>query len=191
MYYLPENSEQFVAKHTDLDMLIEDFQTTEDDLVIEPGKDDKTLIGIEVLIDSILHTSDSDLEITLSHNNISVTLILQGDAAGENFIQTKMTDNAYDEISDGFAPYAGNFTATNVLSSFLETNPEGTWTLSIYDGAEGNTGTLQSWGLNLIYSSSSAVEDYSLFESDLAIFPNPAISEFKVCSPKSKINISV
>jgi len=180
MYYLPENSEQFVAKHTDLDISIEDFQTTEDDLVIEPGKDDKTLIGVDVLIDEILHTSDSDLEITLSHNDISVTLILQGDAAGENFVQTKMTDNAYDEISDGFAPYAGNFIATNVLSSFLDTDPAGTWTLSIYDGAEGNTGTLQSWGLNLIYSSSSAVEENALNILDIILFPNPAVDEFQV-----------
>jgi subtilisin-like proprotein convertase family protein len=181
MYYLPENSEQFVANHTDLDMSIEDFQTTEDDLVIEPGKDDKTLIGIEVLIDSVLHTSDSDLEFTLSHNDISVTLISQGDASGENFIQTKMTDNAYDEISDGFAPYTGNFTGDNVLSSFLGTDPVGTWTLSIYDGVEGNTGVLKGWGLALIYSSSSGIGDKFEMEQ-FELFPNPAVSVVSIQS---------
>jgi len=175
-YYRPAGSEQFVASRTDLDKPIDDFQTTEDNIIIESGKEDKILIGVEVLIDEVLHTSDSDLEFTLSHNGISEAIICHAGGSGENFIGTKLTDNSIDSVSTGTVPFVGNYKPENSLSPFVETEPEGNWTLSIYDGVEGNTGTLNAWGLVLIYDSNTGVDDRLLFESDISVYPNPAVS---------------
>lgn len=175
--YVPIGSEQIEHRRNNLNKSIEDLQTTEDELVIS-GKlasENRSLYGVEVLIDSVLHTSVGDLEFTLSHNGVTETIIYQVGGDGDNFINTKLTDRAYDTISNGTAPFSGIYKAENPLSAFLETDPTGTWTLSIYDGVEGNTGTLQSWGLNLIYiEEASAVGDGFENEPDFVLYPNPA-----------------
>ena len=181
-YYIPIGSEQEEYKNTNLNKSIEDFQSTEDDLVIELGKEDKTLIGIEILIDSVLHTSDGDLEFTLSHSDIIVSIIYQAGGDGDNFIGTKLTDNGIDSISNGLAPFAGNYKPENPLSSLLETDPAGTWTLSIYDGVAGNTGTLHAWGLNLIYAPNMGWETKPAESFSFDIYPNPAKNKFEVRS---------
>ena len=180
-YYLPAGSTQFVAKNSDIDKPIEDFQTTEDDIVIDPAREDKSLIGVEVLIDSVLHTSDSDLEFTLSHNGISETIIYHVGGDGDNFIGTKLSDYGVDTLANGIAPFYGIYKPENPLSAFLETDPSGTWTLSIYDGVEGNTGTLETWGLVLIYNSASGIED-EVESLQFEIYPNPAVDDFRVRS---------
>lgn len=173
-YYQLVGYESDENKRSNINKPIEDLQTTEDDLVIAPVRDGNTLIGIEVLLDSVLHTSVSDLEITLSHIGINETIVYQIGGDGENFITTKLSDQGVDTLAHGIAPFYGIYKPENPLSVFLVTDPAGTWTLSIYDGAEGNTGSLQSWGLNLIYASSSSVEDEIMDISDMILFPNPA-----------------
>ena len=181
-YYLPIESETVENKNSGINKPIEDFQTTEDDIIIDPVRDDKVLIGVEVLIDSVLHTSDGDLEFTLSHNDISENIIYQAGGDGDNFIRTKLSDNGVDTLANGIAPFYGIYKPENPLSAFLETDPSGTWTLSIYDGAVGNSGILQSWGLNLIYSSSSAVGDAWLNKTEIVVFPNPASDKISLQS---------
>ncbi len=181
-YYVPTGSETDVNQSSGINKSIEDFQTTEDDIIIDPVREDKVLIGVVVLIDSVLHTSDGDLEFTLSHNGISETIIYQAGGDGDNFISTKLSDYGVDTIAKGIAPFYGIYKPENPLSAFIETNPSGTWTLSIYDGAEGNTGILQSWGLNLIYSSSSAVAENVLNTAEIIIFPNPAVDKISLQS---------
>lgn len=175
-YYLPAKNERFVAKHHSINKTINDFQITEDEINIEPSREELTLIGIEVSLDSVLHTSDSDLEFNLSHNDIEVDFIIQAGGEGDNFIGTLLTDSGIDSISSGVAPFPGFYKPENPLSAFLETDPAGTWTLSIYDGVEGNTGTLQAWGLNLIYALSSGIDDGISHHTELLIYPNPAVS---------------
>jgi hypothetical protein len=176
-YYQLADYETNENKRTHINKAIEDLQTTEDDLVIDPVRDDKTLTGIEVLLDSIFHTSVGDMEITLSHNGVSESIVYHAGGDGDNFITTRLSDQGADTLDHGIAPFYGIYKPENPLSAFLETEPSGTWTLSIYDGVAGNTGTLQSWGLNLIYASdASAVDDNIDKETDLVLFPNPAIS---------------
>lgn len=181
-YYLPTGSEYIENKSSGINKSIEDFQTTEDDIIIDLVKDDKVLTGVEVLIDSVLHTSDGDLEFTLSHNGINETIIYQAGGDGDNFISTKLSDRGVDNVANGIAPFYGIYKPENPLSAFLAIDPSGTWTLSIYDGVAGNSGTLQSWGLNLIYSSSSAVEDTWLNNIEIVMFPNPASDKISLQS---------
>lgn len=181
-YYVPAASENVENISSNINKSIEDFQTTEDDIVIDPVREDKVLIGVEVLIDTVLHSSDGDLEFTISHNGISETIIYKVGGDGDNFINTKLSDFGVDTLSKGMAPFYGFYKPENPLSSFLETDPSGTWTLSIYDGVEGNTGTLQSWGLNLIFSSSSSVEDGLNDNFDLLVYPNPTTQKISLQS---------
>ncbi len=178
-YYLPAGSEKVNHKNTDLDKSIEDMQTTEDVIVIGQGEKsgrNMSLIGVEVLIDSVLHTSDGDLEFTLSHNGITKTIICQAGGDGDNFINTTITDRGMDSVSNGRAPFLGIYKPENPLLPFVGVDPEGIWTLSIYDGVAGNTGTLKAWGLNLIYDSNSAVGVEHSEAHSFKIFPNPASS---------------
>jgi subtilisin-like proprotein convertase family protein len=176
--YVPIGSEHLLHRRNNLNKSIEDLQTTEDELVIsgKQANDNRSLYGVEVLIDSVLHTSVGDLEFTLSHKGVTETIIYHVGSDGENFINTKLTDRAYDTISDGMAPFSGIYIAENPLSAFEGIDPEGTWTLSIYDGVEGNTGTLIAWGLNFIYAENSGVEDVFTEDITFKLFPNPAES---------------
>jgi len=184
-YYVMAGSENVENTNSGINKSIEDFQTTEDDIVIDPGREDKVLTCVEVLIDTVWHTSVGDLEFTLSHNGISETIIYHAGGDGDNFFNTKLSDLGADSLMSGIAPFYGIYKPENPLSAFLETDPAGTWTLSIYDSADGNTGILQQWGLNLIYSSgASAVEDDISNRSDLVVFPNPASS---VCNLQSTV----
>lgn len=189
-FYLPAGSEQVEHKRENLNKPIEDFQTTEDDLIITSlsKTQNLSLIGVQILIDSVLHSSDSDLEFTLTHNGISETIIYRAGGSGDNFIGTKLTDDGIDSISGGIAPFSGNYKPENSLYPFAGTDPAGTWTLSIYDGAAGNTGTLQAWGLMLIYNSSVSVENETTFNPEqfqlYQNYPNPfnpsTIIRFKI-----------
>jgi len=176
--YVPVGSEQLAYRRNNLNKSIEDLQTTEDELVIsgKQASENRSLYGVEVLIDSVLHTSVGDLEFTLSHKGVTATIIYQVGDDGDNFINTKLTDRAYDTISNGMAPFSGIYKAENPLSAFAGVDPEGTWTLSIYDGATGNTGTLIAWGLNLLYAENSGVGDVFTEDLTFKLFPNPAYS---------------
>ncbi len=177
-YYLATDSEEFEYHRSNLDKSIDDFQSTHDELIVGPAtreNQELTLSGVEVLIDSVMHTSVGDLEFTLTHNGISSTIIYHAGGDGDNFSGTKLSDRGVESISSGMAPFYGIYRPESPLSVFLETDPAGVWTLSIYDGAEGNTGVLHSWGLNLIYSSgSSSKYDNFVNEPGLLLFPNPA-----------------
>jgi len=188
--YLPAGSEEIMVLNADINKSIDDFQITEDEIIVSmnkhPGRD-MSLMGIEVMVDSILHTSDGDLEFTLSHNEISETLIYYAGGEGDNFINTKLSDRGVDSVSNGVAPFLGIYQAESPLSSFLTTDPEGTWTLSIYDGVSGNTGTLIAWGLNFIYAENSSVGDAFTEDLTFKLFPNPASSDVSLQSPILKL----
>jgi len=69
-----------------------------------------------------------------------------------------------------FLPY-------NPLSAFTGLDPNGEWTLGIYDAVEGNTGSLEAWGLTLFFEpvagvgeiSTNVITDYRLAQN----YPNP------------------
>ena len=130
-----------------------------------------------LMVDTVLHTSDSDLQFTLSHETITDTVIYRVGADGDNFINTRLTDVADLYIEEGTAPFTGQYKPHSPLSSFAGLDPNGEWKLSIYDAVSGNTGTLQAWGIKLYYEIPVEVElDYSTHPDDFVLFqnyPNP------------------
>jgi photosystem II stability/assembly factor-like uncharacterized protein len=172
------NRQKDSRNHLNLPML--PFQTTTDNINTGLSKtftQNKALVGVEVSLDTILHSSDGDLEFFLTHLGITDTLVYQVGGTGDNFIKTTLTDAADIPITSGTAPFTGRFRPFKPLSQFAGIDPNGTWTLGIYNGSAGTTGTLQAWSLTLYFEEvtgiipnpPSAIGNYRLYQN----YPNP------------------
>ncbi len=111
------------------------------------------IMDVNVKIDTVTHTWDSDLFFTLSHNTTTVNIISHAGSSGDNFIGTILDDSASTPIGNGTAPFTGSFRPWSPLSVFNGTgnDPNGPWVLSIYDSAAGDTGTFRAWCLTVSY----------------------------------------
>ena len=113
-----------------------------------------TIYGVSVLIDSLLHPSVGDLEVSLTHDGKTVTLADRPAHSGENFIQTGFMDFAVTKLDWAYAPYTGWYLPEDPLSVFLADDPDGDWILSVLDHGPGGTKAtdrvLEGWSLNLL-----------------------------------------
>lgn len=163
--------------------------------VIEITGDNVSIYGICVNLESLLHPSVGDLEITLEHKGTIVTLADRPIHSGENFIRTHLIDAGEAAIETGVAPYSGWFRPEEPLLPFLLTDPVGTWTLTITDhgagGVKNTSGILESWSLNLLVDEGSGTAIHSkesLMNFGLEpVRPNPfsleAIIGFRIHEP--------
>ena len=105
-----------------------------------------------VVIDSLVHTWDSDLTIYLiTPNGDSIQLSSGNGGSGDDYIGVVFTDTAATSITTGTAGFgAGGYYSiqdVNGLGSYIGFDPNGTWDLWITDGAAGDNGTLFAWHL--------------------------------------------
>jgi len=144
---------------------------------------------VNLKIDTVIHTNDSDLEFYLLHNGVTDTAIYQVGGSGHNFINTVLNDSASTPISGGTAPFTGSYRPRSPLSQFNNMNLNGTWVLKIYDRASGNTGTLNAWSLTFFIGtnpigiqniSNEIPKQFSLSQN----YPNPF-------NPNSKIKFQI
>ena len=103
---------------------------------------------------NISHTFDSDLIISLiAPDGTVVPLSVREpkfDGGGDQgFIDTTFDDSASTPISAGSDPFTGTFQPEFPLNIFKGKTPNGIWTLAIDDTAQADTGTLNSWSLNI------------------------------------------
>jgi subtilisin-like proprotein convertase family protein len=110
----------------------------------------------------ITHTFAADLDITLTSPAGTVVTITTDNGAGNDnvFNGTGWDDDAGTAVTD-FA-FANNVVAANLvveeaLAAFQGENPNGTWTLTITDDLDGDTGTLNSWSLEFLTSNGCQV----------------------------------
>jgi len=122
--------------------------------VISVTADKNNIYGVTVVIDSLIHPSVGDLEISLEHDGTEVILIDQPVNSGENFIHTGLVDVGEYPVASGYAPYTGWFRPEQLLLPFLSHDPSGEWILTITDHGTGgikSTGSvLEGWTLNLM-----------------------------------------
>ena len=115
---------------------------------------------------NITHPSTSDLRLMLVAPGGASLLLMGGTiSGGANFINTIFTDASQVTMGGTAAvpPYTGKYKPigsttslclnSNTLTSFSAIGggsivPNGTWTLKVYDGISGNTGTLNSWDIS-------------------------------------------
>lgn len=156
---------------------IQDNQSTYDTIAVSYDKFANYIADVKVLIDTIIHTNVADLELYLSHQGITDTVVYQVGGTGENIMGLILDDNASTPVSNGSAPFTGSYKPVKPLSQFVNLDPTGTWILRIHDKAAGNTGTLNAWGLEVIVSNAplgiqninGSPDKYTLFQN----YPNP------------------
>lgn len=130
---------------------------------------------LNVAVSGIAHTFVGDLVIELTGPDGTTVRLADhpgGPGNGGNDLSgTVFDDEAGQSISEGSAPYTGNFRPQNdQLSRFDGKSRRGTWTLRVRDLFEGDAGTLQSWGV----ATQKAVCDIDTTAPDTAITAAPS-----------------
>jgi uncharacterized delta-60 repeat protein len=120
-----------------------------------------TVTDINVIIDTVFHTWDSDMLFSIRHLGISDSLITNRGGSGDNFIGTVLNDSAALSIAQGNAPFTGSFRPEVPLLRFNGLNPNGAWILKIDDVAGGDTGFLRSWCIQIVYSQGIGINEHN------------------------------
>jgi subtilisin-like proprotein convertase family protein/uncharacterized protein YaiE (UPF0345 family) len=113
---------------------------------------------------NITHPFVGDLKIYLFPPSINVITLANGNGGnGDNFINAIFSDEAPSSISAGGPPFSGYYkpiggvascnipnTAVNTFSAFGSGSilPNGTWTLKVFDAANGDVGILNDWSIS-------------------------------------------
>ena len=112
------------------------------------------ILDVNVKIDTVHHTWDSDLSFYLIHHGVTVNFIERVGGSGDNFIHTVLDDSATIPISSGSAPFTGTFIPSNPLSALNGYHyAGGMWLLKIFDNLGGDTGMLEAWCVTITYYS--------------------------------------
>lgn len=136
-----------VYTSTDIPVTIVDLSSVTSTLTVAGGT--ASITDINVTVD-IIHTFDGDVTITLtSPTGTSVVLSANNGAAADNYTNTVFDDESGLLISNGAAPFTGSFRPDAALSGFDAEDANGVWTLTINDRAGGDTGTLNSWSIEI------------------------------------------
>jgi len=169
-----------------LNVQIQNNQTEYDTILVNiPNA--MNIIDVNVRVDTVIHTWDSDVSFNLIHNSTTVLLINHRGGSGDNFIGTYLNDSAATPIASGTAPFTGNFRPEVPLSGLNGNNVNGFWILSINDNAGGDTGVLHAWCIDLVYytlvggiQTATIPNYYSLKQN----YPNPF-------NPSTKISYTI
>jgi len=159
---------------------------------------------LEVRIDSLLHTYDGDLIITLiAPDNSAIQLSANNGAIGDNYIGTVFNNNSLNAISNGSAPFTGTYSPTQSFD-LLTGLASGTWKLNVKDISLNEVGTFYRW--SLVFKSPNTLSTFTWspltdLSSSNSINPNssPAantqytltITDFNGCKASAVQTISV
>ncbi len=117
--------------------------------------------GVVAAAFNITHSHVGDLEIYLmSPGGKTIALSLQNGSDGDNYSYTKFTDKATEHISNGWAPFSGQWLPEERLGEFNNgQNGNGLWNLVLRDVAANNqSGTLLGWSLTFGADASAPLE---------------------------------
>ncbi|MCX6295108.1 MAG: T9SS type A sorting domain-containing protein [Bacteroidetes bacterium] len=103
---------------------------------------------VSITIDSLYHTEDGDLYITLfSPSGSYLNLAVYNGTGTQNYIGTVFTPTASNWIGSGVGPFTGSYIPYDPFSN-LYGYTNGTWKLQVYDNNNLNQGFLKGWSLN-------------------------------------------
>ncbi|HMO63025.1 MAG TPA: proprotein convertase P-domain-containing protein, partial [Ferruginibacter sp.] len=108
------------------------------------------LYGLASVCLTINHPFDADLEIILkAPDGTPVQLSISNGGNGSNFTGTCFTAAATTPISNGTAPFTGNYMPQGYMGNVNNgQNADGTWLLCIQDVVPNDVGTLENWALS-------------------------------------------
>lgn len=111
--------------------------------------DDFTVGDVNLTL-NINHTFVNDLSAYLiAPDGEQVLLFSALPSYGQNFTNTRLDDEADQFIIAGWAPFAGDYRPQTLLSSIDGQSSQGEWRLKVVDPWQGDSGSIQSWELEL------------------------------------------
>lgn len=133
-----------------LNLLIPDNATLKDSIIVNIVNA-FNVVDVNVRIDTIIHTWDADLTMTLSKGTASCNIINHVGGSGDNFIGTVLNDSAASSLPAGTAPFTGTWRPSSPLIALNDIPVNGTWVLNVTDDAAGDTGLLKAWCIQVTY----------------------------------------
>jgi subtilisin-like proprotein convertase family protein len=122
---------------------------------------------------TIEHTWTADLDISLiSPAGTVIELTSDNGGSGDDYTNTVFDQEASNLITDGSAPFTGSFIPEGDLSLLYGESSAGTWTLEVFDDANGDGGSIEEFTLELCVLEPLSTEEFSL-ENNFSIYPNP------------------
>ncbi|RXP64655.1 T9SS C-terminal target domain-containing protein [Lutibacter sp. HS1-25] len=111
--------------------------------------DVKLITDVSVTL-NITHSYVEDLSISLiSPEGIVVLLSAENGGGGDNYTNTIFNDAATTSIVNGSAPFTGTYKPQLPLSFLNNGFSNGIWKLKVVDAGEADTGTINSWSLEI------------------------------------------
>ena len=115
-------------------------------VVNDPGR----VKGVRVRIGQLTHTYDGDLGIALvAPDGTAVTLVNRRGGSGDDFAGTVFDQSATQSVRTASAPFTGAFRPEGDLGVLDGVQQQGTWSLRVTDNSFGDTGFIQSWGVDV------------------------------------------
>jgi len=111
-----------------------------------------TITDVNVRIDTVLHSWDSDLRFYIQRGTVGALVISNVGGSGDNFIGTILDDEATTPIASGTPPFTGSFIPSNPLTPFDGAGSSVYWKIAITDTAGGDEGILKAWCLVISYN---------------------------------------
>ncbi len=133
-----------------LNLLIPDNATLKDSIIVNIVNA-FNVVDVNVRIDTIIHTWDADLTMTLTKGTASCNIINHVGGSGDNFIGTVLNDSAASSLPAGTAPFTGTWRPSSPLIALNDIPVNGTWVLNVTDDAAGDTGLLKAWCIQVTY----------------------------------------
>src|SRR4030095_7440656 len=134
---------------TGLNIPIPDLGTAKDSVQVSLGSG-CLVADVDVVIDTVLHTFDSDLRMYISKGNLGVKIINNVGGSGDNFIGTIVDDEA--PSPPPLPPFTGRIRPFSPLTAFDGMSTAGYWKLTITDTALADSGTLKAWCVAISYN---------------------------------------
>ena len=111
------------------------------------------LLGIEVNLDILTHTSTGQLTASLiSPEGTRVELVTSAGASGNNFLGTTFADDDAGPISAGSSPFTGRFFPVDSLNQLAGDDLAGVWTLEVSDNEQLNIGQIREWSITAVFN---------------------------------------
>jgi subtilisin-like proprotein convertase family protein len=151
-----------------------DYATVFDTIAVSGVNDVAYLSLYSVTIDSLYHTYDNDMVITLHAPDGSyIDLSANHGSAGDNYMGTVFSTTGTTPVASGAAPFTGSFIPDQPFTN-LSGIADGNWALSVYDVAGGDQGLLRGWTIR--FSQADTILTFSWS-------PSTGLSSSSVLSP--------
>ncbi|MGH2575597.1 MAG: T9SS type A sorting domain-containing protein [Ignavibacteria bacterium] len=158
-----------------------DHQTTRDTITFNLGPTAR-ILDVNITIDTVTHTWDSDLRFYMAHLTTGVRFINNVGGSGDNFIGTNINDSGACAIGASGCntpPFTGTFrpTAPANLLGFNNQSPNLIWVLSITDTFDADVGVLKAWCITILWDNLVAAgNNNNIVPNSYALnqnYPNP------------------